>query len=98
VLTTQYEYLARLEQRINMISKKYLPAARAAKERKLLNGDFIIDHDFGRRELHIQMMNSGRIDCYTIVVDGVVVKNRQGWSNVLAYARKEFPRLMHMLN
>jgi len=85
-----------------------LRAARAARERKRLEGAepsyprqlpalrrtlIIIDYDFGRVEHRIDLYRTARIDCYRAVADGVEWKGRIGWSKVLTGIRLKFPRV-----
>jgi hypothetical protein len=85
-----------------------MAAARAAKERKRLDGPapdyprdlpelrrtlIIRDYDFGEVEHRIDLYRSDRVDCYKVVADGVTWKKRAGWSTVLEAVRKSFLRV-----
>lgn len=53
----------------------------------------VIDHDFSRREHHIQLFRTNRIDCYRVEIDGKLWKRCAGWSTVLEGLRKSMPRV-----
>lgn len=42
----------------------------------------------------LELYKTDRIDCYKVVVDGKLWKERIGWSNILAGIRKALPRLL----
>jgi hypothetical protein len=81
---------------------------RAAKERHRLEGPppdypadlprkrrtvIIIDYDFGLRIAVMQLYRSSRCDCYDAYTGGKLWKQRIGWSKVLEWIRKAFPRV-----
>lgn len=54
----------------------------------------IIDYDSGEPITHkLELYKTDRIDCYKVLVDGKLWKQRIGWSNILAGIRKALPRL-----
>ena len=54
----------------------------------------ITDYDSGEPITHkLELYKTDRIDCYKVLVDGKLWKNRIGWSNILAGIRKALPRL-----
>ena len=56
----------------------------------------IEDYDFGIVRHEINMFRCGRVDCYTVSVDGQPLKGRYGWSKVVEMARKAFVRRGNM--
>lgn len=55
----------------------------------------ITDYDRGEPVSHrLELYQTDRIDCYKVLVDGKLWKQRIGWSNVLAGIRKALPRIM----
>ncbi|GAB4299204.1 MAG: hypothetical protein Kow0096_18450 [Thiohalomonadaceae bacterium] len=85
-----------------------LAAARAAKERKRLEGEaptyptelprlrrriVIIDYDHGRVVHRFDLYRSDRVDCYNVSVNGGAPHKRAGWSRIVAEIRKVFPRV-----
>lgn len=90
-----------------------MKVARAAKERKRLEGDapdypvmlpdvrrriIIIDYDFGEVIHEIVLKRSNRADCYQAVIDGKIWKERIGWSKILEALRKSFIRVGATIN
>lgn len=87
---------------------KRMEAARAARERKRLEGDapdycnhvlpelrreiIVIDHDFGTVTHHMELYKTGRVDTYRIEVDGKPWK-QAGWSKAVEGIRKSFLRV-----
>jgi hypothetical protein len=56
------------------------------------------DYDSGSLERHeFCLYKTNRIDCYLVVVDGVIWKKRAGWSQILAGLRRALPRLRAIL-
>ncbi len=54
----------------------------------------IVDYDSGEPITHkLELYKTDRIDCYKVLVDGKLWKQRIGWSNILAGIRKALPRL-----
>lgn len=54
----------------------------------------ITDYDSGEPITHkLELYKTDRIDCYKVLVDGKLWKNRIGWSNISAGIRKALPRL-----
>jgi len=54
----------------------------------------ITDYDKGVPTTHkLELYKTNRIDCYRVVVDGKLWKERIVWSNILAGIRKALPRL-----
>ena len=54
----------------------------------------IIDYDSGEPITHkLELYKTDRIDCYKVLVEGKLWKQRIDWSNILAGIRKAFPRL-----
>lgn len=87
---------------------KRLAAARAAKERRRIDGvaplypvdlpdvrrEVIVrDYDFGLVEYHFELRRTRRRDCYTLVCDGEVIAPLIGWAKALAVIRKGFCRV-----
>jgi hypothetical protein len=85
-----------------------LAAARAAKEKKRLDGPapdyppelprlrrtvIVIDYDFGEVRHQLDLYRANRRDCYRVVADGVEWQARMGWSRVLAALRRSLPRV-----
>lgn len=84
---------------------------RAAKEKKRLESPapdypqelpelrksiLITDFDFGE-EVHLfELMKSGRIDQYRVIVDGDLWKEKIGMSGILAGIRKSMPAVRAM--
>ena len=55
----------------------------------------ITDYDTGKQETHkLELYKTDRIDCYKVLVDGRVWKNRIEWSNILVGIRKALPGLL----
>lgn len=55
----------------------------------------ITDYDSGKPITHkLELFKTDRIDCYKVVVDGRLWKERIGWSNILIGIRKALPRLL----
>lgn len=83
--------------------------ARAAKERKRLGGPapdyapglpmlrrrlIVEDFDLGQTVRHeVRMLRCGRIDCYSLEVDGQPLPGRFGWAKTLELVRKSFIRV-----
>ncbi len=83
--------------------------ARAAKERKRLDGPapearpelpmlrrrlIVEDFDCGEPLRHeVLMLRCGRIDCYSLEVDGQQLPGRFGWAKTLELVRKSFIRV-----
>ena len=89
------------------MSKKFA-AAREAKAHKRETGPapeyprripglrrriVVIDYDFGRVVHRMDLYDSGRIDCYRVVADGVEWRRRAGFAKVLEGLRKAMPRV-----
>ena len=87
---------------------KKLKNMREAKERKRLESDppdyprelpdlrrrvIVIDYDFGEVINIIELYKTNRIDCYRVMADGILWKERAGWSKVLEGLRKSFLRV-----
>ncbi|SUJ09868.1 hypothetical protein [Shewanella morhuae] len=54
----------------------------------------ITDYDNGVPTTHtLELYKTNRIDCYRVIVDGKLWKERIGWSNILEGIRKALPRL-----
>jgi len=53
----------------------------------------IEDFDFERRVHVLEFFRTNRVDCYKVVADGKVWKERIGWSQALAGLRKSLPRV-----
>jgi len=93
------------------VQSKKMENARAAKERKRLEGDeperkwmppnlrrkiIIIDYDMGKPVVHkIDLYRSNRIDQYIVKVDDELWK-QAGWAKTLEGIRKSFFRIRHL--
>ena len=54
----------------------------------------ITDYDCKESVTHImELRKSNRIDCYDCYINGELWKSRIGWSKVLEWIRKAFPRV-----
>jgi len=82
---------------------------REAKEQKRLTGPspdyprelphlrrtiIIIDYDFGMRFARMDLYRTNRVDTYDCIIAGAPWKTGIGWSRVLEWVRKAFPRVL----
>lgn len=58
----------------------------------------IEDYDFGYVKKEMILLRTSRVDCYKVVVNGKVWKEKIGLSNILAAIRKSFPRVLSERN
>ena len=97
--------------RSNRYSRR-LAAARAARERKRLEGDapdypqglpelrcevLVVDYDCETPVTHHWLLYcTNCVDCYRVEESGVVWRGRWGWARILAVIRQRFPRVRGM--
>ncbi len=89
--------------------RKNLARMREAKEQNRLEGSpkdypkklpklrrivIIIDFDFGVRFARMDLYRTSRVDCYDAYINSELWKSRIGWSRVLEWIRKAFPRVI----
>ncbi|MFQ6372112.1 hypothetical protein [Shewanella sp. YIC-542] len=91
---TQKTY-CKLYSKVNYASAQYdqgdVLAKRIPELRRVIE---ITDYDNGIPTTHtLALYKTNRIDCYRVIVDGKLWKERIGWSNILAGIRKALPRL-----
>jgi hypothetical protein len=82
---------------------------RAAKEQKRLDGPapdypkplprlrrtiIVVDYDHGIRFARMDLYRTNRIDTYDCCIAGKLWKAGIGWSRVLEWVRKAFPRVL----
>lgn len=53
----------------------------------------VIDYDFGRVEKRVDLYRTDRVDCYRVMIDGKLWRDRIGFSGVLEGIRKSFARV-----
>ena len=53
----------------------------------------MIDFDHGKVVERMDLYKTNRVDCYRAVVNGMVWKERVGWTQVLNGLRKSFVRV-----
>ncbi len=81
--------------KVNAVSAQYeqgdVSVKRIPELRRVIE---ITDYDNGAPTTHtLELYKTNRIDCYRVIVDGKLWKERIGWSNILAGIRKALPRL-----
>jgi hypothetical protein len=97
--------------RSNRYSRR-LAGARAARERKRLEGDapdypaelpemrhevLIVHYDSGAPVVHHWVLyRTNRVDCYRVEENGTDWHGRWGWARILAIVRQRFPRVRGM--
>ena len=57
----------------------------------------ITDYDVEKVTHTMELRRSSRIDCYDCYINGELWKSKIGWSRVLEWVRKAFPRV-HVFN
>lgn len=80
--------VARLRQIEEGPSPDYPPVLPMLRRRIIVQ-----DFDFGEIRHEINLYRTGRIDCYCMEVDGIVVAYRIGWSRATEKIRKAFLRV-----
>ncbi|GAA6203940.1 hypothetical protein [Thalassotalea sp. SU-HH00458] len=69
----------------------FVPPQDIPKLRRVIE---ITDYDSGKPITHkLELLKTDRIDCYEVIADGKLWKERIGSSNILAGIRKALPRL-----